>query len=278
MSAMGKNWVFTVNNYTEEDCANVLAWYPSEAKYVAYSREVAPTTGMRHLQGFVVWNNNKRMSGCKVRHPTAYFALMKGSLRQSEVYCSKSASLEEAGELPMTRKEIGAAQKEKWADVIRSAKEGTCEVEYPREFLQYNNTVKRLYAPALSELEMYSGVWYVGPPGSGKSRHARDMYPGAYDKLLNKWWDGYENEDYVLIDDIGLEHAHMGSFLKRYVDHYPFRAEYKGGSKVIRPKVIIVTSNYEMSEIWHDKPQDLAALQRRFKVTHFTDFFQSKQK
>ena len=148
---------------------------------------------------------------------------------------------------------------------------GTCDVEYPREFIQYNSTVERLYCPVLENISSYSGVWYYGDPGSGKSRLARENFPGAYEKLPNKWWDGYVDEDAVIIDDLSLDHKHMGSFLKRYADHYPYRAEYKGGSKLVRPQTIIVTSNYTIDEIFAGDAMLIAALHRRFKCTRFTN-------
>lgn len=146
-------------------------------------------------------------------------------------------------------------------------------MEYPREFIQYNSTIERLYNPVVEEMSEYTGLWYYGPPGAGKSRKARDDFPGAYDKLLNKWWDGYVDEDSVIIDDLGLDHKHMGSFLKRYADHYPFRAEYKGGSKVIRPKNVVVTSNYSIEEIFAGDQMLIDALKRRYKATKFNKFY-----
>lgn len=264
MSVLGKNWCFTLNNYTAQE-EEVLA--ALNCRFVHYAQEICPSTGTPHLQGVVVWMCSKRLSGCRMVLPRAHWALCKGSLQQNIDYCSKGP-VTTRGDPPRSKKECGLDAKEKWADVIRSAKAGTAEEEYPCEFVRYNTTLTRMYRPVLSDLDSYNGVWLWGPPGSGKSRQARADYPGAYDKLLNKWWDGYEHQETVLIDDIGLDNKLMGSFLKRYCDHYPFRAEYKGGSMVIRPKTIVVTSNYSINEIWAEDPELIKALRRRFKVVN----------
>jgi hypothetical protein len=56
--------------------------------------------------------------------------------------------------------------------------------------------------------------------------------------------------------------------LKEWSDHYPFQAEVKGSSMVIRPKIFVVTSQYKIEDIFTD-PETVSALQRRFQVTRF---------
>lgn len=45
--------------------------------------------------------------------------------------------------------------------------------------------------------------WHWGASGTGKSRGVRERYPGAFIKSNDKWWDGYDNEDVVIIEEMG---------------------------------------------------------------------------
>lgn len=47
-------WVFTVNNYSEEEFNIIDQWLTSGvAKYAIVGKEKAPTTGTAHLQGYM---------------------------------------------------------------------------------------------------------------------------------------------------------------------------------------------------------------------------------
>lgn len=85
-------------------------------------------------------------------------------------------------------------------------------------------------------------------------------------KDLNKWWDGYSGEAIVCIDEFQPCHAeYLTSYLKKWVDRWPFSAEIKGGKAgVIRPSWIIVTSNHPLDNCFHGV--DLDALRSRFCV------------
>lgn len=62
-------------------------------------------------------------------------------------------------------------------------------------------------------------------------------------------------------------HSYQGYYLKIWADKYSFPVEIKNGADFIRPKVIIVTSNYKIEEVFPD-PSIHKPLLRRFKVIH----------
>lgn len=117
-------------------------------------------------------------------------------------------------------------------------------------------------------------LWLWGEPRTGKTRYAWDNYPDLFVKDLNKWWDGYHGQEVVLLDDWDPKQEILVQKLKIWADRYPFRAETKGSSMMIRPKMIIVTSNYSINDCFKFN-EDVAAIRSRFKVMHFLNFGQA---
>jgi len=90
-----------------------------------------------------------------------------------------------------------------------------------------------------------------------------------YDKMQNKWWDHYNMENFVLIDDLEKSNAQaLIAHLKRWLDIYPFPAEVKQGvCRGIRPKLIIITSNFHPANIFGEDSHLLPIL-RRCKILY----------
>lgn len=93
-------------------------------------------------------------------------------------------------------------------------------------------------------------------------------YPDLYEKDKTKYWNGYTNQEAVLFDDVELADTYLLGPFKKYCQEKPFMAEDKyGGLRPVRPKTIIITSNFRIDDIWTAEV-DRQALKRRFTVTH----------
>lgn len=111
-----------------------------------------------------------------------------------------------------------------------------------------------------------TNVWLYGQRGTYKTTYVQTEYPMYYDKDKSKYWNGYTNQEIVMVDDIEQEETFMLGNLKKWAQHKPFPGEDKyGGFKVIRPKTIIVTSNYHPDEIWKNT-KEVEPISRRFKI------------
>lgn len=265
-----RNYVFTLNNYNESD-ETILSLI--ECKYMLYGREVAPTSGTKHLQGFIVFSNAKSLSAVRRILRGCHIEIARGSAAQCIAYCKKEGDFVERGEIPRDRSTCGDLEKERWNQAWESAKRGDIE-DIPADIrIRCYSTIKRIkrdYQKSLQPMDHMAGIWIHGEAGCGKTRKVFETYPELYPKSINKWWCGYQGEEVVLLDDIEPSHGSwIGYFLKIWGDRYPFIGEEKGGSGKIRPKKIIVTSQYTIEQIWSDE-ETKAALLRRFIVVKKT--------
>lgn len=75
----------------------------------------------------------------------------------------------------------------------------------------------------------------------------------------------------VICEDLDIYNVAMGRQLKTWCDHYPYpvEAKYKG-SQLIRPTTIIVTSNWEIRDIWTDA-RTYKPLERRFQIFEYDE-------
>lgn len=263
-----KGWCLTLNNYTTEEydalSTNV------DAKYFIIGKEVGES-GTPHLQAYFFWSYTKRLSAVKKINVRAHWEPTKGNAQQNIDYCSKEdINPLIHGEPPVSPHQKGKIEKDRWETAFQLAKEGKLDEIDADIRWRYYRTAKEIKKDHMIEAKDHdgtTGLWLTGPAGCGKSRKARDDYPGAFKKMANKWWDGYQEQDHVLIDDLDPNHACLGHHLKIWTDRYAFPAETKGGVTNIRPKLIIVTSQFTIESIWADE-ETRAALRRRFKVVN----------
>lgn len=82
-------WVFTVNNYSDADFQRVLDLDKACVFYV-FGKEIAPTTGTQHLQGYIEFKERKRFGAVKRLFPIqTHLEIARGSWLQNVCYCTK---------------------------------------------------------------------------------------------------------------------------------------------------------------------------------------------
>lgn len=262
-------WCFTINNYNE-DTVLILDRYPCD--YMVYGKEGKGVGKTPHIQGYLYVKNKVSLKTLKKKLSSrAHFTVALGTGEQNKAYCSKEGDYKERGSIPQDPKAQGAKGKEYWDEIKAAAQAGTLEELPSKVFVtQYRTLVAiaKAHATKHKPLDHTTGHWWYGASGTGKSKTARETYPDAYIKGCNKWWDGYQGEETVIIEDLDKFNVAMGGDLKRWCDHYSFPAEVKGGGMNIRPKRIIITSQYDISEIWDDQAT-VDALTRRCKKRKF---------
>lgn len=257
------HWCYTLNNPTA----------PLELPdtiYHIYGEEVGES-GTPHYQGYVVFEKRKRLTQLKKLSPTAHWEVAKGTPLQASDYCKKDGKFHETGELPEHQgAKGGAANKRKYDDAFAKAKEGNLLEIESNLLIRHYSTWKKIrhdFHPKPVPRPTLDNEWISGETGVGKTSGALKRYPDAYMKPCNKWWDGYNYEEVVIIDDMDLQCNSSDGIshrnIKIWTDHNPFIAEFKGGSMLIRPAKLIFTSQYTLDRLYSD-PETLSALQRRF--------------
>lgn len=267
-----KNWVFTLNNYTEEDERRLKEM---ECEWMIFAHE-HQEEGTPHLQGAICFKG-KRDGSALGKLFKWHLEVMHGSPQDSKTYCTKEDSnYFEKGTMPESNSK---KRKIEWEEIYQLASEGRFEEIRRDVYIRYMRQLKQLYFDNRHDanLEEFGDkelkehfLWLWGPTGTGKSHTARRIAKELgcdkpYLKGLNKWWDGYNYQKVVIIEEADPKRCeHLGSFFKMWADKWSFYAEIKGNTiPDCRPEYLIVTSNYSMMDCF-PVPDDYIPMKRRF--------------
>lgn len=217
-------------------------------KYMIYGAEKAPTTGQDHWQGFVVFNNPATMQQCKSRiwhEATAHVEQMKGTAEQCIAYCKKDGEFEEHGEAP------GKGQGKR-TDLIKARDLIQDGHRWQEVAVELMPTVGARYLPWLKLVSTECNkprdfvtevivIW--GEAGVGKTRMAHE--DGAKPvKYVNNFILGYDGEDTVVFDEVGIHGLPRQVFLE-LTDRYPTIVNVKNNEVNWAPRKIYFTQNVE---------------------------------
>lgn len=263
---------FTINNPTTEELS-LLDDQLRLLKYAVYQLERGEN-GTLHVQGYGVARKPKRLGGWKAVVGTrAHIESARGNAEQNRLYCTKEPR--ESGPFefgtfptPGLRTDIAGAV----ATVQEGASIAQIIEKHPEEFVKYHKGLLAVRLHSQPRRNWKTEVfWFYGPTGTGKSREANERYPDAYYKMpSNKWWDGYDGEDTVIVDDYRRDMCTFSELLRLF-DRYPVCVETKGGSQQFLARTIVITTPKSPRDTWEGRAEeDIQQLLRRIEyVRHF---------
>lgn len=272
-----KHWVFTINNFTEEnvETLKVIANDPNTG-YIVFGRE-AGENGTPHLQGYIAFKRKLRRNQVRSKLPSnTWLEQSKGNPKQASEYCKKDGDYEEFGQCPG-----GSGTRNNLKQLQSDIKDGKTIEEIRTEhfglYLRYSRVIHGLVLINAKRRDWVTEVLvYWGPTGTGKTRR---VYQEAGDEPIyvhpgGMWFDGYEGQEIVLFDDFGGSEFKL-TYLLKLLDRYPMSVPVKGGFVNFAPKKVYITSNHA-SEWWYPNAftRHQEALQRR--ITSETEIKQDE--
>lgn len=261
--AQGKSWEITINNYTDQDIKWVM---DLEVGSICISKEVGEE-GTPHLQGRITFKRQYRLVQLKKLHPTAHWEVSKALADSnyykklgSEIVREEVKSRRQRTDLQEIREDLEAG--DGIQQVMKKARTYG-QVQYAEKWFKYMGDP----LPKNTKISIY---WYYGCTGTGKTRKVLEQVD-PFIPISHKWWDGYEGQDAVLLDDLRPEWCKPAELL-RLLDpyRYQYRVEVKGGSRHLIATKIWVTCPWHPRDLWKDTTEDPAQLLRRLtELVHF---------
>lgn len=273
-SAQGpaKSWVFTLNNYTEDHVQKLeeLGADADVVSYLVFGREVGES-GTPHLQGCVTFKKARRRNAVARDIPNAWLAVAK-HLARARKYCLKE---DENAFVADHRKQGSRTDLEEVVETLRGGTIVSVLEQHPETYVKFHGGLDKLASAWQTPRDPSKPpqVWWIyGSTGVGKSRYVHEMEQDLWVSMgTHKWWEGYNQQSAMLIDDMRCNYAPFNELLK-IIDRYPYRAERKGSSIQVNSDRIYITSQYPPHKVYNREnrnSEDIRQLYRRLtRVIH----------
>lgn len=244
--AQGKTWELTLNNYEEADIECLDRW---EVRRIIVSKEVEDE-GTPHLQGKITFTRNYRLAALKKLHPRVHWELSRATDEWNYVMKSGSEVVIDKN----NRKQGARSDLEAVHESIKKAKTmRQVANDHPVEFMKYPNGIAKLHAFNEERRTKKPAVtWLYGDTSTGKTSSVFKRHPDIEIWTAPsdfKFWNGYEQQEVILIDDFREERLAFDELL-RVLDAYPMTVNVKNGHRELNSPFIYITSIVEPRHVY----------------------------
>ena len=196
---------------------------------------------------------------------TTHCEIARGTLNDNYNYCTKEGIYVEFG-----KKGGGQGKRndlEEVIDLIKNKKTNSEIAEtHPTKVLLYMkhiNNMRNVFMKDRDPNNPPKCFWIYGPSGCGKTSSIFKKHKEIYMKDCTEWWDGYTQQEAILIDDYeSTKHMTYKDLLK-ITDRYPMSGQTKGGYVKINSPYIYITHTEPPEEVFgYDKEYSKQILRR----------------
>lgn len=273
-------WCFTLNSPTQLLDFNVDA-PEGKVRYAIYQHEIGES-GNEHFQGYVEFYRSIRLGGVRKIFPGAHWEPRRGTREQARDYCRKQDGTYLDGPYEFGTWDLTPGKRNDIDGLKKFVDNGGSLLDvwnvYPDLFLKYNKAIQQVKSLTVTKRTWVTELIVLfGETGTGKSSYVRDHHPETYWKQRSQWWDNYEAQEIVCLDDF-YGWIQFDELL-RLADGNPLLVQTKGGQAQFVAKKIYITTNLQPYEWYQNEKVKLhfPALYRRISaIYHFTQFKEFK--
>lgn len=250
-----RSWVFTLNNYTEND---EQFFKDLDSKYTCFGKEMGEN-GTPHLQGFIIFSRAYRLTQLKKLHTGAHWEKAKAC--DAGNYCMKDQDYF----LKDLREQGKRTDIQEYVEFVKAhPKERDAAITHPAMYMKYHGGTQRLIAQlAPQRSEKPEVIWIYGPTGIGKTRFVYDTNEDIWSiSFHNGFWLGYNFQAVALWDDFRPSDIKFNLLLK-FLDRYPFDLNIKGGSAPFTSMKIFITCHSHPEDLYAGTGEEIRQLLRR---------------
>lgn len=241
-----KTWAMTLNNPTDAELMTLRGW-TVEYRIIGHENRNHATY---HLQCWITFARAMRFSAVKKFLPRAHWE--HGKTKDGENYCMKDGDFEITDNRPKSNQGKRSDLEEVY-DTIKSGG-NTLDVinKHPGSFIKFSNGISKMMMQLQPKRDAPPEVTVIwGASGVGKSRRVAETEPSLYwVNHSGRWWDGYNGEEAVILDDFRGDWMKFHELL-RLLDRYPTNVEIKGGYVTFNAKRIYITSDKD-PRLWYN--------------------------